>query len=157
AVPRGKVMVSVATAISALKIVVVSSDVELRRFLKETLESQCDHEVVGEASTGTDMVRTVLRLEPDLVIFDLQLPRLSGLVALRQIGRERGVAAVAIATERDQELVRGILEDEVQAYLVKPVLAHQVEPAVDVAWARFEEQRQFTSENASLRQKLQNR
>ena len=64
------------------------------------------------------------------------------------------MAAVAITADRDQELVRRALEEHVLAYLVKPVEAHQLGPALQVAWARFDELRKLTSENASLRQNL---
>ncbi len=144
-------------ALPRLSIVVVEDDPTVRLFLKDTLEKQLGHNVVGEAATGTDMVRTVLALEPDVVVFDIHLPHLDGLQALAQIYQTRIVAAVAITADRDQELVRRALEEHVLAYLVKPVEAHQLGPALQVAWARFEELSQLTAENASLRQTLTNR
>jgi len=142
--------------IAALKIVLVEDDATVRLFLKETLE-KLGHQVVGEADNGTDMVRTVLELEPDVVVFDIHLPRMNGLDALRQIYQERIVAAVAITADRDQHLVRRALEEHVLAYLVKPVEAHQLGPALLIAYGRFEELRQLADKNASLEQKLQER
>jgi response regulator NasT len=146
-----------ASMLSPLKIVVVEDDATVRLFLKDTLEKHLGHQVIGEAATGTDMVRTVLELEPDVVVFDIHLPRLNGLDALRQIYQERVVAAVAITADRDQELVRRALEEHVLAYLVKPVEAHQLGPALMIARAQFAELRELSEENASLRQALQNR
>jgi len=145
-----------ASASATLKVVVVEDDPTVRLFLREALEN-LGHQVVGEAATGTDMVRTVLESEPDVVIFDIHLPRLNGLDALRQIYQERVVAAVAITADRDQELVRRALEEHVLAYLVKPVEPHQLGPALLIARAQFEELRGLTAENANLRQTLQNR
>jgi response regulator NasT len=144
------------TTVPSLKIVVVEDDTTIRLFLRETLEKM-GHEVVGEAATGTDMVKTVLTLSPDLVVFDIHLPHLDGLKALAQIYQERIVAAVAITADRDQDLVRRAIEEHVLAYLVKPVEAYQLGPALQVAWARFDELRKLTTENASLQQNLQNR
>jgi response regulator NasT len=146
-----------ANGTTPLKVVVVEDDATVRLFLKEALEKTLGHQVVGEAATGTDMVRTVLELEPDVVVFDIHLPRLNGLDALRQIYQERVVAAVAITADRDQDLVRRALEEHVLAYLVKPVEAHQLGPALLVARAQFAELRELAEENASLRQTLQNR
>src|SRR5262245_30102832 len=151
------VMEQTASMLSPLKVVVVEDDATVRLFLKETLEKKLGHEVIGEAATGTDMVRTVLEMEPDIVVFDIHLPRLNGLDALRQIYQERIVAAVAITADRDQELVRRALEEHVLAFLVKPVEAHQLGPALQIARAQFEELRELSAENASLRQTLQNR
>jgi response regulator NasT len=141
----------------SLKLVVVEDDANFRQFLKESLEKQFGHQVIGEAATGTDMVRTVLDLEPDVVVFDIHLPRLNGLDALRQIYQEKVIAAVAITADRDQELVRRALEEHVLAYLVKPVEAHQLGPALLIARAQFAELRELSEQNASLRQTLQNR
>jgi AmiR/NasT family two-component response regulator len=141
----------------SLKVVVVEDDPSVRVFLKDALEKQFGHQIVGEAATGTDMVRTVLDLEPDVVVFDIHLPRLNGLDALRQIYQEKVVAAVAITADRDQELVRRALEEHVLAYLVKPVEAHQLGPALLIARAQFAELRELSEQNASLRQTLQNR
>ncbi len=145
-----------AQALPALRIVVVEDDNTVREFVKETIAG-LGHQVIGEAANGTDMVRTVLEMEPDVVVFDIHLPRMNGLDALRQIYQERIVAAVAITADRDQELVRRALEEHVLAYLVKPIESHQLGPALLVAWARFEELRQLANENDTLKQNLQNR
>jgi len=140
-----------------LRMVVVEDDPTSRLFLKEVIQLQLGHEVVAEAATGTDMVRTVLENEPDLVIFDIHLPHIDGLEALRQIYQTRVVAAVAITGDREQDLVNRAMEEHVLAFLIKPVEIHQLGPAIQVAWARFEELQSMASENASLRQGLQSR
>jgi len=140
-----------------LKVVVVEDDATVRMFLKDILETQLGHEVVGESATGPNMVREVLSKEPDVVVFDIHLPHMNGLDALRQIYQTRIVAAVAITADRDKALVRRALEEHVLAYLVKPVEAHHLGPALQIAWARFEELRGLTVENANLKQTLQNR
>jgi response regulator NasT len=144
------------TATSPLKVVIVEDDAAIRMFLKETLDKN-GYQVIGEAATGTDMVRTVLALEPDVVVFDIHLPHQDGLAALRLIYQERIVAAVAITGDRDQELVKRAVDEHVLAYLVKPVESHQLAPAIQVAWNSFQQFRNISSENASLRQTLQNR
>jgi response regulator NasT len=143
-------------SLPALSVVVVEDDATVRLFLRENLE-KLGHRVIGEATNGNDMVRNVLALEPDVVVFDIHLPHQDGLTALQQIYQERVVAAVAITADRDQDLVRRALEEHVLAYLIKPVEADQLAPAVHIAWARFQELRGLSSENANLRQTLENR
>ena len=145
------------SATPKLKIVTAEDDFNSRLFLRETLEKDLGHEVVGEAATGTDMVRIVLAEQPDVIVFDIHLPHLDGLAALRQIYQTRVVAAVAITADRDQALVKRAMDEHVLAYLLKPVEAHQLGPAVQVAWARFGELNTLMEENASLRQSLQSR
>jgi DNA-binding NarL/FixJ family response regulator len=47
-------------------------------------------EVVGEASSGLDTVQMVRSVNPDLLILDLQMPRMSGLEALSELAAEHG-------------------------------------------------------------------
>jgi len=143
--------------LTPLKIVLVEDDAPIRQHLRDIMESQLGHEVIGEAATGTDMLRKVLALEPDVVVFDIHLPHIDGLAALRQIYQERVVAAVAITADRDMSLLQRALEEHVLAFLVKPIDAHQLGAAIQVAAARFAELRELKDENASLRQTLQNR
>jgi response regulator NasT len=140
-----------------LRIVVVEDDAEIRQFVRDTLEKEFRHQVVGEAADGIAMVQAVLTLEPDVVVFDIHLPGQNGLDALQRIYQERVVAAVAITADRDQELVRRALAEHVLAFLVKPFQAPQLGPAVVVAAARFQELRELADRNASLRENLQNR
>jgi response regulator NasT len=140
-----------------LKIVVVDDDPVTRLMLKDILENQFQHQVTGEAATGTDMIREVLAREPDVVVFDIHLPHLNGLDALHQIYEQRIIAAVAITADRNLDLVRRASEEHVLAFLVKPVEPYQLGAAVLVAWTRFQELAALTAANASLQQTLQNR
>ena len=143
--------------IPTLKVVVVDDDPVARLFLKETLETEFGHQVLAEAASGTDMVRTVLRHEPDVVVFDIHLPYLNGLDALHQIYEQRVIAAVAITADHNTDLIRRASEEHVLAFLVKPVKPVQLGAAVLIAWTRFQELAALTQANATLQQTLQNR
>ena len=136
---------------------VVEDDATVRLFLKDTLEKKLGHQVIGEAATGTDMVRTVLELEPDVVVFDIHLPRLNGLDALRQIYQERVVAAVA-----DHGGPRSGIRAPCSGRACVGLSGQAGRGAS--AWPgphdrprKFAELRELNEENASLRQALQNR
>jgi AmiR/NasT family two-component response regulator len=146
-----------ADPVSSQKIVVVDSDPNFRRMARETLEKHFKHQVIGEAGNGTDMVRTVLAVEPDVVVFETHLPRLNGLDALREIRQERLVAGVAITSERDLSLLCQALKERVLAYLLKPFDTHQLGSAVAIAASFFRELSELTATNESLRQNLENR
>jgi len=150
-------MEKAASTLPVLKVVIVEDDPATRQLLRNIVENQLGHQVIGEAATGTDMVRTVLNLEPDVVVFDIHLPHQDGLDALAQIYQEKIIAAVAITADQDADLVRRAMEEHVLAYLVKPIDANQLRPALQVAWARFQELHSLTVENTSLKQTLQNR
>jgi response regulator NasT len=153
--PKDSVMETV--ALQTLRVVIADDDPTIRLFFRNALEKDGAHQVVGEAADGAEMVRTVLEQKPDILVFDIHMPAMDGLEALRRIYEQEIIAAVAITADRDLDLVRRAMEEHVLAYLVKPVEEHQIGPALQVAWARFQELRSLSTENTSLRQTLENR
>src|SRR5262249_55233778 len=126
-------------------------------FLAEILVNQGQHEVVAAVANGTDMVREVLTKQPDLIVFDIHLPGLDGLSALHEISKETAIPAVAITGNQDMQVIKRLVEDNLLAYLVKPVDAQQLMAAIQVAWARFNEFCALKTENKSLQQNLHDR
>jgi response regulator NasT len=142
-----------------LNLVLVEPDPTLRMWLKDVLVNRGGHQVLATASTGTDLVRVVLGLRPDVLICELRLPGMSGLDAVRQTSLEWPAAVVALTGPQEHELdeAHGALGDCFHAHLVKPVAAHQLESAVRAAWAFFCQTRQLGAEITSLRHTLNNR
>lgn len=140
-----------------LRVVVVEDDETVRNFLADIIRNRCGHNVVATAATGPDMVRQVLTQQADLVVFDIHLPGMDGLTALHAATQEHPVAAVAVTGDRNLDLVRRALEDNILAYLLKPVDPNQVAVAIQVAWARFNEFCHLRNENQSLQQTLKDR
>jgi response regulator NasT len=140
-----------------LRVVVIESDDAARQALVHTLASTLGHEVVGQAADGLQMVEVVLQADPDVVLFDIGLPQLDGLTALRRIGEGKEVAAVAMTADRDELLLSRAAQQRVHGYLLKPFAHEQLGPALRVARARFEELSGLLAECARLRQSLESR
>ena len=96
-------------------------------------------EVVGEARDGVEALRLAAELEPDIVVMDVQMPKLDGIEAARQLLAERPVPIVVVTAFPQEELVRRAVEAGVFGYLVKPFRENDVLPAIHAARARFEE------------------
>ena len=79
------------------------------------------------------------------------------LQAILEFATKLGARNHGAQIDRDQALVNRAMEEHVLAYLVKPIEAHQLGPAIQVAWARFEELSSLTAENNSLKQTLHSR
>lgn len=70
----------------------------MRAGLCATLEAERDMKVVGEASDGAEAVSMFHVLRPDVVLIDLQMPRIDGLGAIAQIRRATPTAAIIVLT-----------------------------------------------------------
>jgi two-component system NarL family sensor kinase len=86
------------------KRILIADDHEmLRRGVRNTLQTQVDLEICGEAVNGQEAVDKVKALQPDLVILDINMPVLNGLVAVRQILRHRPLTKVLVFSVHDSD------------------------------------------------------
>lgn len=92
----------------------------VRKGLRFLLESEPDLEVVGEAADGHEAIEMAERLEPNVIVMDIGMPRLNGIDATTQIVRARPQTAVIILSMHSDEtyLVR-TLSAGARGYLLK--------------------------------------
>ncbi len=115
------------------------------------------YEVVKAVGDGEQAVLAARELKPDFLLMDINMPRLSGIEAARQITAERPVPIVMLTAYSDQAIVDEAIAAGACAYLVKPVVVEQVAPAVRTALARFDILEAARRENGDLRDALETR
>ena len=112
-----------------LRIIVADDEDLARSLVREYLKENLDVQIVAECKNGFEAVKAVTELKPDLVLLDIQMPRLDGFEVLDLIGRETNVIFI---TAYDQYAIRAF---EVHAvdYLLKPFSSERLMEAVDRA------------------------
>jgi two-component system, LytTR family, response regulator len=110
--------------------IVVADDEELARSLvREYLKDSLDVQIVAECANGFQAVKAVSELKPDLLLLDIQMPRLDGFEVLDLVGRETNVIFI---TAYDQYAIRAFDVHAVD-YLLKPFSAERLAEALDRA------------------------
>jgi two-component system LytT family response regulator len=111
---------------SPLRIVIVDDEPLARAVVREYASADPDVEIVADCANGFEAVKAVAELRPDLVLLDVQMPKLDGFEVLELLGREQ---AVIFITAYDQYALRAF---EVHAvdYLLKPFSAERFEEAM---------------------------
>ena len=88
---------------SAPRVLLVDDHDLFRTGLRTLLEEQGDVHIVGECDNGTDALRGVRELAPDVVVMDLNMPGISGVEATRQISMVAPLTRVLVLTISDQD------------------------------------------------------
>lgn len=70
---------------AVIKVLIVDDHLQVRIALREVFEGTHDICVVGECVDGTEVVSTAVRTEPDVVLMDVSMPRMTGLEATRDL------------------------------------------------------------------------
>ncbi|MFF5500508.1 response regulator [Streptomyces roseolus] len=113
-----------------VRVVVAEDQSAVRAGLVLILGSAPDIEVVGEAEDGERAVELARELRPDLVLMDVQMPRMDGVTATRRVVAE-GLADVLVLTTFDlDEYVFGALRAGASGFLLKNAEARELIEAV---------------------------
>jgi DNA-binding NarL/FixJ family response regulator len=90
--------------------------------IREALSGEPDIEIVGEASSGAQVLALVARTSPDLVLLDLRMPEMDGLEVLELMQRAHPDVRVAIlSVHNDLAQIAAALERGACAYILKSI------------------------------------
>ncbi len=104
----------------ALRILLVDDHQIFREALRSLLERVPGLNVVGEAGDGSDVLRLVQELAPDIVCMDIAMPGLNGIDALRQLhAAGLKVKVIALTTYTDHAFVIDIMKAGAAGYVAK--------------------------------------
>jgi signal transduction histidine kinase len=130
-------------------ILIAEDEYLVARMLRGMLE-QRGFVVVGEARNGLEAIEMTMALKPDVVVMDIQMPDMNGLEASRKIQSQAPTPVVVLTAYADQELVASAAKVGVGAYLIKPPNARELERAITIAQARFDDLQELRKLNYEL-------
>jgi two-component system LytT family response regulator len=114
---------------TAMRIVIADDEELARSLVREYLKDSIDVQIVAECANGFQAVKAVTELKPDLLLLDIQMPRLDGFEVLDLVGRETNVIFI---TAYDQYAIRAFDVHAVD-YLLKPFSAERLAEALNRA------------------------
>jgi len=114
-----------------IRVLLAEDQAMVRGALSALLDLEPDIEVVGQAADGEDAWRQLQRLQPDLLVTDIEMPGLTGLELAQRIQRlALPVRVVIVTTFARGGFLRRALEAGVAGYLLKDAPADQLAAAL---------------------------
>lgn len=102
-------------------VLVVDDDRMTVELLQYFLRNEGYH-VVGEASNGVDAVMQCVKLKPDIVLLDINMPKMDGLQALEEIRKANPAAMVLmVSADATMDKVKEALKKGAAGFVVKPL------------------------------------
>ena len=102
------------------RIVIAEDHTLFRQGLKALLSFEPEFEIVGEAEDGSEAIRCVEELKPDLILLDLNMPRVDGLTAINDIkSRSSNTKVLVLTAHRTEEFVSETLRSGASGYVLK--------------------------------------
>lgn len=104
-----------------IRVVIADDSKFMRELIKQVLSRIESIEIVGEASDGENTVRVVEELKPDILVLDINMPRINGIEVLK-ILRERGIntKVLVVSSLAQAHLVEEAKKYGVKEYIIKP-------------------------------------
>ena len=117
-------------------ILIVDDEPRMRRFVRMNLE--LEQFQVSEASDGLEAIRKVRDEMPDLVVLDVEMPKLDGFETLREIRRTAPVPVIMLTVRGDEEdRIKG-LDLGADDYVTKPFSARELVSRINAVLRRVE-------------------
>jgi NarL family two-component system response regulator LiaR len=114
-----------------IKVIIADDHILFREGTRSLIEQEQDIEVVGEASDGEEAVEMVTKLQPQVALIDIAMPKVNGIEATRQIKAHHPATAVLILTAYDNDqYILALLEAGAAGYLLKNVSGKELVNAI---------------------------
>jgi two-component system response regulator NreC len=113
------------------RIIIAEDHTILREGLRALLSSDPDLKIIGEAENGRDAIHCVETMEPDLILMDLSMPKMSGMDAIREIKRRfPGIKVLVLTVHKTDEYILASLEAGADGYVLKDATKTELMSAI---------------------------
>lgn len=117
-----------------IRVILVDDHPVYREGLAMLLESLDGVDVVTTAADGVEALAAAEASEADVVVMDVQMPKLDGIAATREVvARHPHLAVVVLTMSEDDETVFAAMRAGARGYLVKGASQHEIRAAIDAA------------------------
>lgn len=138
-------------------VLLVDDDAQIRNKLKSFF-ANTEYRVIGEAADGMCALEICRKLNPQIVLIDIEMPVMDGICATEIICKENIAHCVIMLTSfYHREYVNSAIEAGAFGYLTKPFDTKSIIPTIEVCFEQSNKMFQLKKNNSKMEQRLNNR
>jgi len=149
-------LLGVINIMSELKILLAEDEFLCFEALKSNIE-KIGHKVISEAHDGRAAVDKAFEFNPDLIIIDINMPKMNGLNAIKTINQKKDIPSIIVTGYCDDDFLDEAKEINAFGYLVKPVGFRDLKGAIEIAMAKFQCFKRINEELKNTKKSLEAR
>ena len=114
------------------KILIADDHKVFRQGFKSLIEKHDKFDIVGEASNGFEATKLCKKLNPDIVIMDISMPKLNGIDATKEIKEfNNNIKIIILSMHSEKQLITHALNNGVSGYLLKSSTFDEIKYAIE--------------------------
>lgn len=118
-------------SMAAIKVMIVDDHSMIREGLKQLLELDGDFTVIAEACDGIECMEKLSSVKPDIILLDINMPRMNGLEVLQKLKEKRKRVKVLVLTVHNEiEYLMKAVDIGVNGYLLKDSESSELKKAI---------------------------
>jgi len=122
---------------SKIKVLIADDVAATRENIYKLMEFHPEMNAVGQAGSGEEAIALARRLQPDVVLMDINMPGMDGITATERLTTEvPGAAIIIMSVQAEQDYLRRAMIAGAKNYLIKPFTGDELLTAVRQAYAQ---------------------
>ncbi|MBD2752123.1 response regulator transcription factor [Spirosoma validum] len=115
----------------SIRILVADDHSVVRKGIRMLLEDEADMQIIGEASDGDEAIEMLSNIEPDVLLLDITMPRMSGIEALKVISQQYPkVRTLMFSMHNNPDYILKAVQNGAAGYLLKDTGQEEILQAV---------------------------
>ena len=140
-----------------IKVLIVDDIPETRDHLSKLLGFESDVEVVGAAAGGPEALEMAVKVRPDVVLMDINMPGMDGITATEKLAADVPTAAVIMmSVQGEADYLRRSMLAGAREFLVKPFSSDELTASIRQVWSREKEKLSRYAPVATTPQEISN-
>lgn len=116
----------------SIRLLIVDDNCAMRSQIKSFLSARPDIEIIGEAKDGEAAILFARKLSPDIVLMDINMPKLSGIESATEILRNNALIKITILSSHfEKQFVKAALKVGISGYVLKAFINQDLMSAID--------------------------